>query len=203
MESRPSGLPFSRPQSQQTLRDPRFASVPASQYASQPNTPRTDTLHQHDPFLRRRNDLEDLHRNTALAQPPQQYALPSTSAYPSNHTTAISDIAQNNGQVRRGSQSAGALFGGARMDRFGSQSSEGVGTSSQFSLVLENYGFVVGFLYRAFPFVYVYCVVSMWPKLLQRATFPSITLHNTLVSTFLLPSFMEIISRSQAQQPWG
>lgn len=161
MESRPSGLPFSRPQSQQTLRDPRFAMIPASQYASQPNTPRTDTLHQHDPFLRRRNDLEDLHRNTSLAQPPRQYALPATSAYPSNHTTAISDTVQNNGQVRRGSQSAGALFGGVRMDRFRSQSSEGVGTLFRLSLLLEKHGLAVAFILYAFSIVDAHWVFSM------------------------------------------
>ena len=131
MDSRQAGLPFSRPQSQQTLRDPRFASISSSQYASQPNTPRPDTLHKHDPFLRRRNDLDDLHRNTSLAPTPRQYGPPSTSNYSPNHTLATSDTTSSGSQVRRNSQGSGALFGAARMDRLGSQSSEGAGKSRQ------------------------------------------------------------------------
>ena len=133
MDSRQAGLPFSRPQSQQTLRDPRFASISSSQYASQPNTPRQDTLHKHDPFLRRRNDLDDLQRNTSLAPNPRQYGLPSTSNYSSNHTMAASDTTFSGSQVRRNSQGSGALFGAARMDRIGSQSSEGAGKSQEHS----------------------------------------------------------------------
>lgn len=135
MDSRQAGLPFSRPQSQQTLRDPRFASISSSPYASQPNTPRPDTLHKHDPFLRRRNDLDNPHRGTSLAPTPRQYGLPSTSNYASNHTMAASDTTSGGSQVRRNSQGSGALFGAARMDRFGSQSSEGAGKSWQHSFL--------------------------------------------------------------------
>lgn len=131
MDSRQAGLPFSRPQSQQTLRDPRFTSISSSPYASQPNTPRPETLHKHDPFLRRRNDLDDLPRTTSLAPNPRPYGMPSTSNYSSNHTMAASDTMSSGSQVRRNSQGSGAIFGPARMDRFGSQSSEGAGKSRQ------------------------------------------------------------------------
>lgn len=134
MDPRQAGVPFSRPQSQQTLRDPRFSSLPASQYASQPNTPRQDTLHKHDPFLRRKNDLDDPRGAPALVQGPPQYGPPTTH-YSVGQVMAVQDPITNNGQLRRNSQN----FGPARTDRFGSQSSEGVGTSEQASLVLNIY----------------------------------------------------------------
>ena len=48
---------------------------------------------------------------------------------------AASDNMSSGGQVRRNSQGSGALFGAARMDRFGSQSSEGAGKSRQRSFL--------------------------------------------------------------------
>lgn len=130
MDPRQAGLPFPRPQSQQTLRDPRFSSLPVSQYASQPNTPRQDTLHKHDPFLRRKNDLDDQRGTSALAQGPRQYGPPTTTHYPASQVMAVQDPTINTSQFRRNSLS----FGPVRMDRFGSQSSEGTGTSERPSL---------------------------------------------------------------------
>ena len=190
MDPRQGGFAFPRPQSQQTLRDPSFPHIPPSQYATQPNTPRADTLHKNDPFLRRRIDLDDPKSTPSFAQGPGQYGLPTTSHYPTNHTVAIQDSISNDNRSRHSSQSSNTTFSAGRMDRFGSHSSQGAGTSSDTIFHLD-------YIYPYIAVTYLaawsaYCTVCGHHICLGLPIFPSAPKLRYPSTIFLLVRMMMV-----------
>ncbi|KAL8928644.1 MAG: hypothetical protein Q9172_000859 [Xanthocarpia lactea] len=72
---------LSRPRSQQDLRDPRYAPIPPPPFSARPTSARPEILHSGDPFLQRRVEPSDPHRNTIQSQP---YRFANNASYASS-----------------------------------------------------------------------------------------------------------------------
>jgi len=140
MDPRYPTLPFSHSQPQQTPQDLRYGPIPPSPFASQPSQ-RSDTLHKNDPFLRRRNDLDERRRSPSLTNAPRNYILPHASQYPSTSIPTTQDAMTSDTQLRRSSFTTAGLWGDARGDRLALHTTEGMRTiSSTFGSRKSCYG---------------------------------------------------------------
>ncbi|KAI4229496.1 MAG: hypothetical protein L6R36_000855 [Xanthoria steineri] len=93
--SAPSQHHLSRPHSQQDLRDPRYAPIPPPPFSARPTSARPEILHSGDPFLQRRIETSDPHRNSIQSQ---SYGFANNSSY-----AAASNGLQGHEPTRRGS----------------------------------------------------------------------------------------------------
>ena len=126
MDQRRSGPhPFSRPPTNQSPHDARFAPIPPPPYILQPTTQRrTDIPHSNDPFLRRRNEHEDKRTSPPVATSPRGYAFPSNTQLTANLFPGASDFANIIAQPRRNSYSA-TPFGVGGADLYGTRIASG------------------------------------------------------------------------------
>ena len=116
---------FSRPQSQQPAPESRYGPIPPSPFASQPVAQRSDTLHKNDPFLRRRNDLDERRRSPSMTNAPQSYMLPQAARYTSCSTSVPHDGTTASTRPRQSSFGAGGLWGDGLGDRLALHRTEG------------------------------------------------------------------------------
>ncbi|KAL9611735.1 MAG: hypothetical protein Q9167_003621, partial [Letrouitia subvulpina] len=110
--------PFSRPQSHQELRDPRYSSIPPPPpppYSSRSSNTRPDILHSGDPFLRRKVDLGP--------SQPGPYAVPNHSSYTANGLA--SELVQKNEQARRNSFGSLLPHNDGQHERYRPRAAEG------------------------------------------------------------------------------
>jgi len=169
MDPRYPTLPFSHPQPQQTPQELRYGPIPPSPFALQ-HSQRTDTLHKNDPFLRRRNDLEERRRSPSMINAPRNYVLPHASQYPSTSISTTQDATTSDIQLRRSSFSAAGLWVDARGDRLALHAAEGMETISS-TLEAAYVAVIIQPFALPFPFASRSCgnrvVLSLRPQLCE------------------------------------
>ena len=144
---------FSRLQSQQPTPESRYGPIPPSPFASQPAAQRSETLHKNDPFLRRRNDLDERRRSPSMTNEHQSYMLPHASRYTSCSTSVPHDGTTAGTRPRQNSFGAGGLWGDGSGDRLALHRTEG--TQSFISLLkgrLEGH-VILGTYCSLYPFL--------------------------------------------------
>ena len=116
-----SQAPFPRPMSQPGFRDPRHAPIPPPSYTLQTPVRTAQPTLNHDPFLPRRQEYDDVRQGQSKSLLQTPFGLGNYAASASRDALAIAaenrDRVQDNGMNWR--------LGEGRMDQYGSQNGDG------------------------------------------------------------------------------